>query len=125
MELFDLGVYLEDRDNEPALVRPVTKELLRAREEQAQRALQKQQEKEKREKLAQEKLESGRISHLDMFRTSEFSAWDEDGIPTKDAAGEPINKSRSKKRMGKAEESPRSLAGKAGRAILDVLATRY
>lgn len=98
LELFDLGVYLEDRDNnEPALVRPVTKELLRAREEQAQRALQKQQEKEKREKLAQEKLERGRISHLEMFRTSEFSAWDEDGIPTKDAAGEPINKSRSKK----------------------------
>jgi cysteinyl-tRNA synthetase len=97
VELFDLGIYLEDRENEPALVRPVTKELLHAREEQAERGRNKQLENEKRDKLAEEKLEKGKMSHLDMFRTSEFSAWEDDGIPIKDAAGELINKSRSKK----------------------------
>jgi cysteinyl-tRNA synthetase len=97
VDLFNIGIYLEDRDDKPALVRPVTKELLSARQEQEQRVLQKQIEKEKREKLEQEKLEKGKLSHLEMFRTEEFSAWDEDGLPTKDAAGEPINKSRSKK----------------------------
>ncbi|KAE8139113.1 cysteinyl-tRNA synthetase [Aspergillus pseudotamarii] len=97
VELFDLGIYLEDRENKPALVRPVTRDLLQSREEQTRKMLLKQQEKEKQEKLAKERLEKGRLSHLDMFRTSEYSAWDEDGMPTKDAAGEPINKSRSKK----------------------------
>ncbi|KAJ9271608.1 hypothetical protein DTO212C5_2400 [Paecilomyces variotii] len=97
VDLFNLGIYLEDRDDKPALIRPVTKELLSERQEKEQKALQKQIEKEKREKLAQEKLEKGKLSHLEMFRTEEFSAWDEDGLPTRDAAGEPINKSKSKK----------------------------
>ncbi|RAQ41627.1 inosine/uridine-preferring nucleoside hydrolase [Aspergillus flavus] len=86
VELFDLGIYLEDRENKPALVRPVTRDLLQSREEHARKMLLKQQEKEKQEKLAKERLEKGRLSHLDMFRTSEFSAWDEDGMPTKDAS---------------------------------------
>ncbi|KAL1970895.1 hypothetical protein VTN77DRAFT_2729 [Rasamsonia byssochlamydoides] len=97
VDLFDLGVYLEDRDNLPALVRPVTKELIQAREEKAARARQKQLEREQREKEALAKAEKGRISHLEMYRTAEFSAWDEDGIPTHDAAGQEITKSRAKK----------------------------
>ncbi|KAL1957054.1 hypothetical protein VTO42DRAFT_6431 [Malbranchea cinnamomea] len=97
VDLFDLGVYLEDRENQPALVRPVTRELIQAREEKAARARQKQLEKEAREKEALKKAEKGKISHLEMFRTSEFSAWDDDGIPTKDAAGEELTKSRLKK----------------------------
>ncbi|GLA43110.1 hypothetical protein AnigIFM63309_000836 [Aspergillus niger] len=97
VDLFNLGIYLEDRENKPALVRPVTKDMLQAREEQARKALLKQQEKEKQEKLAQERLEKGKLNPVEMFRTSEYSAWDEDGIPTKDAAGEPLAKSKSKK----------------------------
>ncbi|KAJ9302675.1 hypothetical protein DTO271G3_49 [Paecilomyces variotii] len=97
VDLFDLGIYLEDRDNKPALVRPVSKELIQAREEKAARARQKQLEKEKKEREAREKLEKGKLSHLEMFRTNEYSAWDADGIPTRDAAGEEINKSRAKK----------------------------
>lgn len=97
VDLFDLGIYLEDRDNQPALVRPVTKELIQAREEKAARARQKQLEKEKKEREAREKLEKGKLSHLEMFRTNEYNAWDTDGIPTHDAAGEEINKSRAKK----------------------------
>ncbi|KAF4214678.1 hypothetical protein CNMCM8980_009325 [Aspergillus fumigatiaffinis] len=97
IDLFDLGIYLEDRENLPALVRPVTRELIQAREEKAARARQKQIEKENKEKEALKKLEKGKLSHLDMFRTNEYSAWDEEGIPTRDAAGEEITKSRAKK----------------------------
>ena len=32
-----------------------------------------------------------------MFRTSEYSEWDDDDLPTKDAAGEELTKSRTKK----------------------------
>ena len=97
IDLFDVGVYLEDRENRPALVRPVTRELAQAREERAARARQKQIEKENAEKQALQRLEKGKLSHLDMFRTKEFSAWDEEGMPTRDAAGAEVAKSRVKK----------------------------
>ena len=97
IDLFDIGVYLEDRENRPALVRPVTRELAQAREEKAARAHQKQIEKEKSEKEALKRLEKGKLSHLDMFRTKEFSAWDQEGIPTHDASGEEVTKNRVKK----------------------------
>ena len=32
-----------------------------------------------------------------MFRTNEYSAWDDEGVPTRDAAGEELTKSRAKK----------------------------
>ena len=32
-----------------------------------------------------------------MFRTEEFSAWDEDGLPTKDKEGADVPKSKTKK----------------------------
>ncbi len=97
VDLFDLGVYLEDRENLPAIVRPVSRDLIQAREEKAAQAQQKQREKEAKEKEALKKLEKGKLSHLEMFRTNEYSAWDEEGLPTRDAAGEEIAKSRSKK----------------------------
>lgn len=97
VDLFNLGIYLEDRDDMPALVRPVTRDILQAREELAQKAKQKRQEKEKQDELARQKLEKGKLNPLEMFKTDEFSAWDEDGLPIKDAEGEPVNKSRTKK----------------------------
>jgi cysteinyl-tRNA synthetase len=42
-------------------------------------------------------LEKGKLSHLEMFRTSEFSAWDAEGLPTSDAEGKEVAKSRAKK----------------------------
>ncbi|KAK2880141.1 hypothetical protein FQN49_000520 [Arthroderma sp. PD_2] len=95
--LFDLGVYLEDRADLPARVRPVTRDLLQARQEAETRARQKQLEKEAREKEALEKAAKGKISPLEMFKTDEYSAWDEDGLPLKDAKGEEITKSQKKK----------------------------
>lgn len=97
IDLFDLGVYLEDRENLPAIVRPLSRDLIQAREEKAAQMLQKQREREAKEKEALKKLEKGKLSHLEMFRTNEYSAWDEEGLPTKDAAGEEIAKSRAKK----------------------------
>jgi cysteinyl-tRNA synthetase len=97
IDLFDVGVYLEDRENQPALVRPVTQEMLKARAEKEARATQKLAEKKKQEQEALKKAEKGKLSHLEMFRTNEYSAWDEEGIPLRDAAGEEITKSRSKK----------------------------
>lgn len=97
IDLFDLGIYLEDRDNQPALVRPVTRELIQARQEKAAKAQQKLTEKANKEKEALQRLEKGKLSHLEMFRTNEYSAWDNEGIPTHDAAGEEINKTRGKK----------------------------
>jgi cysteinyl-tRNA synthetase len=97
IDLFELGIYLEDRDNLPALVRPVTQEMIQAQKEKEARARQKQAEKLKREQEALKQLEKGKLSHLEMFRTSEYSAWDDEGLPTRDAQGEEITKSRAKK----------------------------
>ncbi|OKP00922.1 Cysteine--tRNA ligase [Penicillium subrubescens] len=97
IDLFDLGIYLEDRDNLPALVRLVTRDMIQAREEKEARAKQKLLEKQKREQEALKQLEKGKLSHLEMFRTNEYSAWDDEGLPTRDAAGEEITKSRTKK----------------------------
>ena len=97
IDLWNTGVYLEDRDGEPALIRPVTRELRAARTEKEDRERQKLKAREEREKQATAKADKGRLSHLDMFRTNEYSAWDEEGVPTKDKQGADITKSREKK----------------------------
>ncbi|KAF1345965.1 tRNA synthetases class I (C) catalytic domain-containing protein [Delphinella strobiligena] len=99
--LWDLGIYLEDRDNQPSLVRPLNASLRQERankEGLAKLKLEKAEAaKAAKEKEEAEKLAKGKLNHLEMFRTSEFSAWDEEGLPTKDAEGKDIAKSRSKK----------------------------
>ena len=98
IDLWDLGVYLEDRDgNQPALIRPVTKELQASRMEKEERETQRQKAKERREQEAAAKADKGRQSHLDMFRTDEYSAWDADGLPTKDKENNEIAKNKAKK----------------------------
>ena len=101
VDLWDVDIYLEDRENEPALVRLVTRELRAARQEKEERERQKQLAKEKRDKDAAARLEKGRMNHLEMYKTEdmkrEFSAWDGQGVPTKDARGEDLTKSKLKK----------------------------
>ncbi|KAF2087581.1 cysteinyl-tRNA synthetase [Saccharata proteae CBS 121410] len=101
VSLWDLGIYLEDRDNSHALVRPLSADLIAAREQKDAQAAAKAAAKEKREKEEAEKkrqlAEKARLSHLEMFRTSEYSAWDEEGMPVRDAKGEELPKSRLKK----------------------------
>ena len=102
VDLWERDVYLEDRDGDlPALIRPVTKELRASREAKEKAAQEKQKEKEQREHNKKEeeasKADKGKQDHMTMFRTEEYSAWDDDGIPTKNKDGEEITKSRRKK----------------------------
>ncbi|PVI04290.1 hypothetical protein DM02DRAFT_611552 [Periconia macrospinosa] len=101
LDLWDLGIYLEDRENAPAMVRPVDAELRAAREQKEAIARQKLEAKQKREREEAEKkaklAEQAKISHKDMFRTEEYSAWDEDGLPIKDKEGADLPKSKTKK----------------------------
>lgn len=99
--LWDLGIYLEDRENQPAMVRPLNASLRQERANREQLAALKLQKaaaaKEAKEKEERERLEKGKLSHLEMFRTSEYSEWDAEGLPTKDAEGKELAKSRGKK----------------------------
>ncbi|RXW23372.1 hypothetical protein EST38_g2505 [Candolleomyces aberdarensis] len=103
-QLLQLGVNLEDRDSsigEPALIKfgdPA--ELIAAREAKVQAQLEKEQKKEAARlealRLEKEKAEKAKVNPQDLFRTEEYSEWDEDGIPTKDAQGEEVTKSKRK-----------------------------
>lgn len=99
--LWDLGIYLEDRENSPAMVRPVDAELTAARTQKEAIARQKADAKIKREREEAEKkaklAEQAKINPKDMFRTEEWSAWDEDGVPVKDKEGVDVAKGRVKK----------------------------
>ncbi|PWN46594.1 hypothetical protein IE53DRAFT_372216, partial [Violaceomyces palustris] len=85
-----------------ALVKLVpASQLQAAREEKERQAREKAARKaelaEKNRIKRLENLEKGRTSPLDMFRNpSEFSEWDEKGIPTKDSEGKEIAKKRRK-----------------------------
>ncbi|KAI1317630.1 cysteinyl-tRNA synthetase [Xylariaceae sp. FL0255] len=103
VHLWNLGIYLEDRNNsQPALVRPLDKSLIEARAEREAICATKA-----RIKLAQETREAEReralserakVNPRQMFKNSdEYSDWDNDGIPTKDAGGNPISKTKRKK----------------------------
>lgn len=107
-ELWDEGIALEDRLPKPALIRPVTRELREKKEkeraekqarEQGKVELERQKAsaKAEREKDAAAKADKGRLSHLEMFKTAEYSAWNDNGVPTKDKEGEELPKSRVKK----------------------------
>lgn len=103
--LWNLDIYLEDRDNQPALVRPVDKAVKQARHSREQAAAEKlaSQAKRKAEEAEKKRLqdEKAKVPHTELFKTGEFqgefSAWDENGFPTKDAQGEDVTKSRLKK----------------------------
>lgn len=102
VQLWGLDIYLEDRDPPlPALVRPLDKTVKEARQEREQAAAAKAAAKAKREAEEAEKKrqqdEKAKLSHLQMFKTEEYSEWDENGIPTKDSKGEEVAKSKRKK----------------------------
>ncbi|KAL8709535.1 MAG: hypothetical protein Q9220_005777 [cf. Caloplaca sp. 1 TL-2023] len=105
VDLWDLGFYLEDQAHTAtALIRPVTAGLEAARKAQEAKKEQKDKTREDKAKALEvekakeaEKAEKAKIKPSDMFRTAEYSAWDEDGVPLKDAKGEEIAKSRIKK----------------------------
>lgn len=104
-----LGVRVEDRQGEKAVVKLVDKEeLLREREreraEKEERERKKQEEKRRKEELERKKLEAAKVPPSEMFkiRTTEtgapmYSKFDERGVPTHDAEGEELTKGAKKK----------------------------
>ncbi|UKZ71232.1 uncharacterized protein TrAtP1_012194 [Trichoderma atroviride] len=102
VHLWNLGIYLEDRNNsQPALVRPLDKLLIEARAEQEAASTAKAKAKlehEAREAERDRELrERAMVDPLLMFKTSEYLEWDENGIPTFDAAGNVVSKNKHKK----------------------------
>lgn len=98
IDLWDLGIYLEDRDGaQPALIRPVTTALRQARADKEERDRRKEKARKNKERDTAAQVGKGRLSHTDMFRTEEFSEWDQDGVPLKDKDGREVAKSRVKK----------------------------
>ncbi|KAI3323529.1 tRNA synthetases class I (C) catalytic domain-containing protein [Xylariaceae sp. AK1471] len=103
VHLWNLGIYLEDRnDPQPALVRPLDKSLIEAREEKeavvAAKAEARREQEAKEAERALELRERAKIDPVLMFRASEeYSEWDESGIPTVDAAGNAVSKNKRKK----------------------------
>lgn len=103
-DLAALGVALDDRDSgvgKPALVKFVpAAELIAAREEKERRVAEKEKKKEearaKKEEEDRKKAELGKLSQVDIYRTEEWSEWDEEGMPTKDREGKELTKSRGK-----------------------------
>ncbi|TVY52212.1 Cysteine--tRNA ligase [Lachnellula cervina] len=102
-DLTNLGVYLDDRsEGQSALIKFIPKtELLAQREEKAakeqEKAAQKEAARLAREKIEADKAAKAKVSPVDMFRDERFSAWDEDGLPTKTKEGEDVPKSGLKK----------------------------
>lgn len=109
VDLWQLDIYLEDRESGPALVRPVTEGLRAARREKEDRAKQKDEARKKREQEALEKLQKGKLNPVDMFKpphTNEYSAWDANGLPTAAKDGSDLAPSRVKK-LKKEQEAQR------------------
>lgn len=75
VDLFNLGVYQEDQATGPAIVRPVTQDIIGMHEREIERNLQRQREKEAREQKELEQREKGKLSPYEMFKMEEFSAW--------------------------------------------------
>lgn len=102
-DLTNLGVYLDDRpDNQPSLIKFIpAAELIAAREEKAAREAEKARKKEEarlaREKTEQEAREKAKVPPQELFKNDErYSAWDEQGMPTKMKDGSDVPKSQLK-----------------------------
>jgi cysteinyl-tRNA synthetase len=99
--LWNLDIYLEDREPPMgALVRPLDTSLKQARAEKEQREQEKREAKAKRDQEEAEKQrerdEKAKVPPKELFRTAEYSEWDEEGLPTKDKEGKEVTKSKRK-----------------------------
>lgn len=108
VDLPDLGVLLEDREGGLAsLIKLEDKEtILRQKREKSDIELEKQRKSLERlkflEQKRQEKLYKSQIPPHQLFQTAEshrghYSRYDDRGLPTHDAQGEVISKSKLKK----------------------------
>jgi len=94
----NLGVRLEDKEDGPAVIKLVDRDvLMKERQEKVEMAEKKRKEKEARKAAAA--AASAPIDPKEMFRlqTDKYSEWDEDGFPTLDMEGKEISKGHIKK----------------------------
>lgn len=100
-QLPEVGIYIEDRPQLPALVRPLDRTLAAALEERkaatATKSLEAQARRAADEEKKRQQAEKAKLSHLEMFKNAEYSEWDEQGIPIRDKKGEEVTKSQKKK----------------------------
>ena len=99
--LYSLDIYLEDRENLPALVRPLDASLKKALAEKRAVAAAEAAAKSKRKAEEAEKQlardNQAKIKPAELFKNELYSEWDEQGIPTRDAKGDELTKSSRKK----------------------------
>ncbi|QHS75681.1 cysteine--tRNA ligase SPAR_N00820 [Saccharomyces paradoxus] len=105
-DLLNLNVALDDRNGQSALIKFLTNdeklEIVRLNEEKHANEQAKKQKKLEQQKLRErkenERKQKAQIKPEDMFRdVALYSAWDEQGLPTKDKDGNDITKSMAKK----------------------------
>ncbi|CCK70737.1 cysteine--tRNA ligase KNAG_0F00680 [Huiozyma naganishii CBS 8797] len=105
-ELLKLNIALDDRNGQHALVKFLSdeerSEMLKLLEEREAREEAKRLKKAEQQKLNElkerERKEKASLRPSEMFKNSElYSAWDEEGLPTKDKDGNEITKSMAKK----------------------------
>ncbi|KAL8669004.1 MAG: hypothetical protein Q9168_006384 [Polycauliona sp. 1 TL-2023] len=102
-DLWNLGIYLEDRADSPtARIRPVTKELREAKDAQQAKKKAKTNLTDRSKTPAAAPTTTTQadkriVSPQELFRNEEYSEWDNDGLPTKDREGNELTKSRGKK----------------------------
>ncbi|KAJ3312389.1 hypothetical protein HDV04_003139 [Boothiomyces sp. JEL0838] len=100
-DLIEHGISLEDREDGKALIKLVDRNILQQqRNEKLEKEAQKLREKQERiaaeaARLA-ERLEKGKTPPSELFKTAEYSEWDEQGLPTKDKDGVEVSKSKKK-----------------------------
>ncbi|KAI8960565.1 tRNA synthetases class I (C) catalytic domain-containing protein [Daldinia sp. FL1419] len=102
-DLTNLGVYLDDRPDQPSLIKFVpAAELIAAREEKAAKEAEKARAKEEarlaRERAEEEKWAKAKVAPEEMFKSDDrYSEWDAEGLPTKMKDGSEVTKSQLKK----------------------------
>lgn len=103
VRLWNQGIYLEDSldEGQPAMVRPLDEQLKTARREKekldAEKAAAKAKRDEDAARKAAELADKGKQDPSTMYRTDEYTAWDEEGFPIKDKEGNELAKNKSKK----------------------------
>lgn len=103
-QLPNLGVRLEDRENGPAAIKLMSREvLLKEREQKRAQELERAAEKERKRveqlALAEAREAQKKVNPKEMFlkETDKYSAFDENGLPTLDAEGKEVSKGQQKK----------------------------
>jgi cysteinyl-tRNA synthetase len=111
-ELILAGVKLEDKGSTSIWKIEDVNVLLKEKQfklEEQERIFKKNEEiKKQREEQLKKKEEEDKINPKDMFKTSEFSKWDDNGIPTHMADGSKISDSKLKNLKKKYETQTRN-----------------